>query len=333
VKAGVSIAGALAGLGAWSLVWGQLSGLAVWTALLWILVPWRPSLRLDREVARPMLRYGRGMIAVNVVAAVVHHADSAIVGRFLGAAALGIYQMAYKVPEMSIAVLMWVVSKVAFPAFAKVHAAGGEMAPAYRAAMRYVTVLTVPAAAGLWVVADPLVLTLFGSRWIAAVPVVRILAVYLAIRSFGTAAGDVLKATGRSRLLALLGIARALVLIPALVAASRFGITGVAAALAGVTAVATLTHMIVAGRLLRIGPLPILSAIRSSLVAGAVMLAALLLLGAGMGALGAPLRLAILTTAGAVIYGAVLWTIDSASVRQVIDLFARRPANLKAVAE
>ncbi len=333
VKAGVAIGGAFAGLGAWSLVWGQLSGLAVWTAVLWIVIPWRPSFRIDREVATPMFRYGRGMITVNVVAAVVHHADAVVVGRFAGAAALGVYQIAYKVPEMSIAVLMWVVSKVAFPAFARVHAAGGEMATAYRAAMRYVTALTIPAAVGLWVVAEPLVLALFGARWIAAVPIVRIIALYMALRSFGTAAGDVLKATGRSRLLAALGIARAIVLIPALVFAARFGIVGVASALATVTALSTLTHMIVAGRILGIGILPVVTAIRSSVTAGAAMLAVLLLVRAAIDGASASLRLAILVAAGAAVYAATLWIVDARSVRQVIDLFSRRPAGREAVAE
>ncbi len=323
VKAGVSIGCAFAGMGAWSLVWGQLSGLAVWSVLLWIVIPWRPSFHIDRSVAGPMLRFGRGMIAVNVVAAVVHHADAVVVGRYAGPAALGIYQIAYKVPEMSIAVLMWVVSKIAFPAFAKVHAAGGEMATAYRAAMRYVTALTVPAAAGLWMVAEPLVLALFGSRWIAAVPVVRLIALYMAIRSFGTAAGDVLKATGRSRLLALLGIARAAVLIPVLIAATRFGIAGVATALAGVTALATLAHMIVAGRILGLGALPVIAAIRSALIAGGAMVAVLLVARSAAGGLAAPLQLALLAPAGAAAYVAALWIVDARAVRQVIDLFAR----------
>ena len=273
-----------------------------------------------------MLRFGRGMIAVNVVAAIVHHADAVVVGRYAGAAALGVYQIAYKVPEMSIAVLMWVVSKVAFPAFAKVHAAGGEMGTAYRAAMRYVTALTVPAAAGLWIVAEPLVLALFGQRWSAAVPVVRIIAAYMAIRSFGTAAGDVLKATGRARLLALLGIARAAVLIPILIGAARYGIAGVATALAIVTALSTLAHMIVAGRILRLGALPIVAAIRPSLIAGAAMVLALLAARRAVHALGDPAQLAILAVIGAIVYGATLWLIDARSVRQVIELFARRRA-------
>jgi PST family polysaccharide transporter len=325
VKAAVSIGCALGGLGAWSLVWGQLSGIAVWSLLLWILVPWVPRLRIDREVARPMLRYGRGIIAVNVVAAIVHHADAAVVGRFAGAAALGIYQIAYKVPEMSIAVLMWVVSKIAFPAFAKLHAAKGDLAAAYLTAIRYVTALTIPVAAGLWIVAEPLVLALFGPRWIAAVPIVRILGVYMAIRSFGTAAGDILKATGRSHRLAALGVARAVVLIPALVIAARFGVVAVAIALAVVTALATLANMIVAGWILHVGVLPVLASIRSAAIAGAAMFAALLMVRLAVEALVAPAQLAVLVAAGAAAYGAVLWLVDARSVRQIVDLFSRRP--------
>ena len=61
-----------------------------------------------------MLSYGRHIVAVNVLAAVLHHADLLIVGRMLGAAALGFYQMAYKVPEMTIIMLVRAASTVLF---------------------------------------------------------------------------------------------------------------------------------------------------------------------------------------------------------------------------
>lgn len=333
VKAGVSIGAAFAGLGAWSLVWGQLSGLAVWTLALWMLIAWRPRLHFDRRLAAEMLRYGRGIVVVNVIAALVHHADAAVVGRFVGTAALGVYQIAYKIPEMSIAILMWVVSKVAFPAFAKVHAAGGDLADAYRASLQYVTAMTVPAAVGLWLVADPLVHALFGAKWAAAVPVLRVIAVYMAIRSFGSSAGDILKATGRTKLLATLGVVRAIVLIPALVWASRFGTVGVAAAMAVVTAVSTLVNMAVAGRLLHVGPASVVGTIRSSLLAGVAMALALFALRALLDGVVAGAALALLIVTGATVYAAVLFAIDRTAVRRVIALFAQAPATARRTAE
>lgn len=333
VKAGVSIGAAFAGLGAWSLVWGQLSGLVVWTLMLWLLIDWRPRLRIDGTLARSMLGYGRGIVAVNIVAAVVHHADSAVVGRFIGTAALGVYQIAYKIPEMSIAILVWVVSKIAFPAFSKVQAAKGDLGAAYRAALMSVTAMTVPAAVGLWIVAEPLVATLFGAKWAAAVPVLRMIALYMAIRSFGSITGDVLKATGRTRLLATLGLARAVIVVPSLVWASRYGPVGVAGAMAGITAVTTVVNLGIVGRLLHVGPRAILAAVRSPLVAGTVMFLALLPLRALLESMPDAALLALLVVSGAVVYGAMLMLIDGGTVRHVFGLLGRQRAGLSGVAE
>ena len=46
VKATVAIALAFAGYGVWSLVWGQLAGVATWTLASWLVVGWRPRARI-----------------------------------------------------------------------------------------------------------------------------------------------------------------------------------------------------------------------------------------------------------------------------------------------
>jgi O-antigen/teichoic acid export membrane protein len=328
VKAGVSITGAFAGLGAWSLVWGQLSGVAVWTILLWLLVDWRPSRRLSRDLFRPMLSYGRGIVIVNIVAAVTHHADTAVVGRMLGPAALGIYQIAYKVPEMSIAVLMWVVSRVAFPAFSHVRSEKGDLAVPYLASLRYVTAMTIPAAVGLVLVAEPLVLTLFGAKWSAAVPVLRWIALFMAIRSFGTSAGDVMKATGRSHLLATLGVIRAVVLVPALIVAGRYGISEVAITVTAVALLGTAANVTIVNRLLKVGIRDMFVATRSALLAGVVLTIA----GYATGRLlssAAAIELVLVTLTGAVTYLGALYLIDAAAIRQIVTLLRREPVELR----
>ncbi|HEX5759215.1 MAG TPA: lipopolysaccharide biosynthesis protein [Thermoanaerobaculia bacterium] len=275
-KALVAVGLAWAGLGVWALVWGQLAGQAVWTLLLWLVVPWRPSRRWPRGLVRPMVAYGRGIVAVNALAAVTHHADLVIVGRTLGTATLGFYQMAAKVPETTVTVLGWVVSRVLFPAFSKLHAAGEAMGEAYLAALRWVSLLTVPATVGVALTARPLVLNLFGEPWLPAVPILQAIAVYAGLRSLGTHAGDVLKATGRSGLLAGLGVLKAALLVPALVLASRHGAAAVAAALAGVTAATLLLNWGVICRLAPLRPRALLAALRPSLLAGAALAAFLL---------------------------------------------------------
>ena len=59
-------------------------------------------------------------------------------------------------------------------------------------------------------------------------PILRALAVYTAIRSLGSHAGDVLKAAGRPGQLALLGVLKAAMVVPVVWLASGLGTTAVA---------------------------------------------------------------------------------------------------------
>ena len=267
----VAVALAAAGLGVWSLVWGQLAGTTLWTALLWHVVPWRPAWRWPSGLLGPMLSYGHGMVAVNVLAAVVHHADLVVVGRMLGATTLGLYHVAYKVPEMTITVVMWAVSRVLFPAMSRARAEGRSAVDTYLSALKYSSLLTVPAAVALVLLAEPLVDLLFGARWAGSAPILSALAAYAGLRSLGTQAGDVLKATGRTGVLAGLGFARALVLVPALVLAAGSGPVAVALVMAGVAGLSALANVVVAARIAHVPLRGAASSVRGGLLAGAAV--------------------------------------------------------------
>jgi O-antigen/teichoic acid export membrane protein len=318
-KAVISIALAAAGFGGWSLAWGQLGGLAGWTLLLWIAVPWRPSLRFPKDLLGPMLRYGRGMITVNVLAAVVHHIDLAIVGRMLGATVLGIYQMGSRIPDMSLSVIIWGATKVLFPAFSAVHAAGESLKGAYLQAVRYISLLTIPVAAMLVVTAEPLVLALFGAKWTAAIPILQAMAVYSGLRAIGSPAGDVLKASGRSGLLAWLAVIKAAILIPALIAAATTGSSVmVAVALVAVTAVTTLLNFGVAMVQVRAGVREVGNAIWVSVLGSTLLTIAALLL---VRAIDAPpvVALLIVLPAGGAVYLAAVALLDRSALTEVRD--------------
>lgn len=314
VKAAISIALALRGLGAWSLVWGHVAGQAVWTIAAWLIVPWRPRLALPRDLVGPMLRYGRGIVGVNVIAAAVHHADKAVVGRLLGSVALGVYQIADRIPDATVTVIIWVVSKVLFPAFARLQHSIEELRAAYLRALTYVSVITIPIAAGLCVTAEPLVRVFFGEKWMAAVPLLRWLAIYTGIRSLGTHAGDVLKATGRSNLLAAFGVVKAVMIIPSLIVAARWGVEAVAMTLALVTLLTVAINLIIVMRILHFGVLDVVRAMRSSILAGAVLVLATLPLA----------NLATMVAAGAAAYIAALLVVDRPLFAEISRAFARR---------
>ncbi len=302
LKAVVSVVLAVMGFGVWSLVWGQVAGQALGTLLLWKLEPWRPGLSLPRGMMRPVFGYGRGIVAVNVLAAVVHHVDVVIVGRMFSVAVLGLYQMAYRVPDMAVTLLVRISSKVLFPAFSRLRGEGGQLRDMYLPALGYLSLLTLPASIGLVMLAEPLVLTLFGDQWVGSVPILKAIAVYTGFRALGTYAGDLLKATGRPGVLALIAVGRAAVLVPALIVAGTHSALAVAWTLTAETILSTGVSLTVAGHLLRVSWGEILRALKPSLVAS-VPLFCFLLAWEGLAAgLPDPLDLAVGTLMGAGVY-------------------------------
>ncbi len=284
VKAAVAVGLGLAGYGVWSLAWGQLAGLAARAAWLWRLEGWRPHGPLPRDLVRPLLAYGRGAVGVNLLAAVVHHADLVVVGRRLGAEALGLYQVAAKLPEMTVALLIWVVARVLFPALAQVQAAPAHLRRMYLGSLRYVALAALPATLTLIVLAQPLATTLFGPRFAGVGPILQGLALYTGLRALGSPTGDVLKAVGRPGLLAGLGALKAAVLLPALVWATAGGTVTVAWTLAAVTAGGSALSLAVGCRLTGARAGELAAAWRASLlpsVALAAVLVACRLLTAG----------------------------------------------------
>lgn len=291
-KSAISVVLAVMGFGVWSLVWGQVAGQALGTLLLWALEPWRPGFYLPRNLIRPVFQYGRGIVAVNVLAAVVHHVDIVIVGRMFSLAVLGLYQMAYRVPDMAVTLLVRITSKVLFPAMSRLRGEGGPLRDMYLPALRYLSFLTVPATVGLVMLAEPIVLTLFGDQWAGSVPFLKVIAVYVGFKALGSYVGDLLKAMGRPGLLALLGSARAVVLVPALMIAATRSALAVALTLMAVTTLSTVVNLAVAGHLVRVSRAELLEALRPSLVASVPLLFFLFLWNQGAGTLPDALNLA-----------------------------------------
>ena len=320
LKAMASVGLAVAGMGVWSLVWGQIVGLAAWVGVLWWVQQWRPRRHWPRSLMVPMLRYGRDIVAVNILAAVLHHADLIVVGRMLGVTALGLYQIASKVPAMTITVLMWGVNKVLFPVFSRLHKAGDDLATSYVGALRAISLITIPAGAGLVLLAGPIVLVCFGEQWLGSVPILQALAVYTALRSIGSHAGDVLKATGRPGLLATLGLVKGALLLPALVIAGSHGTAAVAWTLTSVTVVTVLLNLLVVCRLIGVGWREVAGALLPAVASSAVLVTAVRLLQLSL--LGRPpaLELLLSVPTGMFAYALALRLISPETYRQAVLL-------------
>jgi len=269
----VSISMALLGFGAWSLIFGQLAGAIFNTIAFWIVIRWRPSFQMKRKFVRPLVTYGSQIIYNSALSTVLANFDYLLVGRILGAAALGVYTLAFRIPELIIKQFSSVIGTVIFPVYATMRDDLEGMKRGFLITMTYVNLLTVPMGLGLALVARPAVLVFFGEKWVEGIPVMVAISIFSMLRAMVYNVGDLYKALGRPDYLVKIHIGQALVSLPAIwwAAAGPGTVSAVAWIQVVVIFFAGLVKLMIASRILKTPLQKLLIALRPSFIGGMVM--------------------------------------------------------------
>lgn len=296
------------GFGAWSLILGQLAGTAVTVLAYWKVLPWRPSFNFVSNTARSLLSYGISIVSVDTLAMLLLNVDYLFVGRFMGAAALGVYSLAFRIPDLLITQFCNVISKVIFPVYVKMRDESRNLARGFLMTMQYVSIVTVPLGIGLALVSEPFVLTFLTEKWVEAIPVMQAISIYALLFSLSYNAGSLYKAQGHPEILTRLALVRLALLVPALYwATARIGtIAAVGWTHAAVALLAGLLNLYVAGRMINTSFRTLLEALRPAVVSGLMMTLAVLL-ALNWSAAAPPLvQLLAASAVGAAVYGMTL---------------------------
>jgi O-antigen/teichoic acid export membrane protein len=304
VGAGTGIGVALAGFGAWAIVTQQLAIAATSSLLLWVFSPWRPHARFSRRSLRELGGFGGTLFGQNLLYYLGRNLDNVLIGRYLGASALGAYALAYNVMLAPFHRIAGPIQQVLFPAFSQMQQQPARLADAWIRVSRLVGAVSMPALVGLIVVAPDFVTVVLGERWSDATPVLQILALVGLIQSLQALNGEVLLARGRAGTLLRFTVLWFAASLVAFVIGLQWGIVGVAACYAVACAIvepvnALLTARSVATPLRRfVGALAGV-ALAAALMGGAVFVARELLVSQDVAPL---LRLVALIVVGIAVY-------------------------------
>jgi len=270
----VSIVLALAGYGAWALAWGTLAGSAAYALAAWLLLPERPDVRVWRATRpdlRTVLAYGVPVAGGALLAKLLFDVDYLVVGHLEGAEALGFYTLAFRIPELLIINVFFVISSVTFPLYSRARSDGNTLRRGYLFSVRIQSLYGVCAGVGIAATAHLLVPLVFGDAWRPAVGPLVALAIYAAFRSLGAGANEVYKAMGRPGLSVTVSLVRLAILVPALVLATRWGVSGVAWAQAATSLLFVLLTQGVACRVLHLPGRALLADVSPALLCGAAV--------------------------------------------------------------
>jgi O-antigen/teichoic acid export membrane protein len=241
----VSIAAALAGMGAMSLAVGRVAGALVGAALFVHAEPVLPG--FDRDVARRLLSFGLPLAASSIVVFGVKFVDQLVVGAVLGPVALGFYVLAFNLSSWPATVFSQPVRDVSPAAFARLQGDPAALRGALVSSVALLTAVTLPVCLVLSGAAAPIISVVYGSEWEAAATVLAWLGVVSALRILFELFYDYFVVVGSTRLIFAVQVVWFAALLPALyVGAKLDGIAGAAAAQALVAAAVVLPFYLVA---------------------------------------------------------------------------------------
>jgi O-antigen/teichoic acid export membrane protein len=228
----VGITAAAAGFGAWAIIGQQLAIAAVSTVLLWALSPWHPRFAFSWQALRGLASFSANVFGTRVLFYLNRNADNMLIGRFLGSTALGLYAVAYNIMLAPLSRIAGPIVEVLFPAFSRIQADKERMASLWLRANRMIAAITIPGMLGLIVVAPEFVRVVLGEKWLAAVPVIQILAWVGLLQSLQRLNSSVLQAVDRTGVLLRYSVVVVVASLVAFAGGLSWGIVGVATAYA-----------------------------------------------------------------------------------------------------
>ena len=228
----VAVVLAALGFGVWSLVYGALAGALISNLYLVKASGWRPSLKVTRTAFKEMFGFGMGVSISEFLTDAADRAANFVVGKVLGTAALGYFEKGQSLMSRPLRDLGKRTQRVLFPVFARIRHDSGRFRAAVRRTIMTVSLIGYPVFVSLIVLAPQVIHVLFGSQWTPAVVPFQILCLTGVPRLILQVMIMATFVTGSSRAEMKRRLFMALLTLAGSVIGVRWGLAGVATAVA-----------------------------------------------------------------------------------------------------
>ncbi|CAM5762333.1 teichuronic acid biosynthesis protein TuaB [Labrys miyagiensis] len=225
----LAVASALLGFGAMSIVAGNLVNVAGVTILSWLLLAdgWRPAFSFSWQAARRFIEFGLNVVAISMFNAVALNGDIILGGRLITGSALGYYFQPRDICMRIMLVVNPIVTRVSFPLLASVSHDKQRVKTVYLKALKMTASVNFPIYAFLAVFGPEVVAIALGPKWAASGPIMRVLAIWCAVRSVGNPVGSLLFATGETKRATYSALGVAIAVFVFVYLGAPFGILGI----------------------------------------------------------------------------------------------------------
>lgn len=196
----------------WALVFGWIAGEVAGIIISYAFHPYRPKFNFNLSRAGELFRFGKWVLAANVAIFFATQGDDFFLGKVLGITALGFYQMAFRIGNLPSSEITGMIGKVAFPAYSKLQTAPRRLREAYLKVVTLSTLVSIPLAGGIVVLAPQFVRIFMGEKWLPIILPLQILAVSGLLRSLAGTGGSLFNAIGKPQIGFRLNVVRLIII-------------------------------------------------------------------------------------------------------------------------
>ena len=200
----------------WALVIGTLVSQATNVIISYVVLPFRPKITFQHM--RDFFSFSAWLTAGQIVNTLNWRFDYLLVGKMLGAPALGYYSVGSNLAMMPTREATLPLTQTIYPGFSNIRDDPPRLAAAYQRAQALVAAIALPAGIGVAVIADPLVRLALGEKWLPVVFIIQALASVYALQTLGSLVQPLGMAKGETRRLFIRDTQMLFVRVPVMIA-------------------------------------------------------------------------------------------------------------------
>ena len=208
----------------WALVIGIVANKFTGLVLSYVMHPYRP--RFSLASVGKLFRFSSWIFMNNMGIVARLRGPDFIIGKVAGPQGLGVYAVAYEISNLATTELIAPINRALLPGFAKIAHDAPRARAAFIKASSVMALFSLPIAVGIAATAPLIGSVVLGEKWLAAVPLIEMLALAGVVTAIASPITSCLIALGKPSVVACLSLANAVALLTSV---TWFGLRGGAA--------------------------------------------------------------------------------------------------------
>lgn len=175
ISLGVTIYMVYKGFGVWALVAQNLISASIPAIVFWFYVKWRPILSFSWKSFKELFSFGFYMFLSNMINTFALKLQGLLIGRVYNSSTLGYYSKASGTERLASQSISSIMTQVTYPLYAEVQNDRAALSNMIYRLSSTISYITFPLMFMLILVAKPIFVLLYSSRWLDSVPYFQVL--------------------------------------------------------------------------------------------------------------------------------------------------------------